>query len=211
MSPLHHVVDREDDEDILTTDDIYRQYGELDDLEKHDVNTPKALADHWRFTPSLMDPNSFAFASFANQPPGYYTPTPGGINTLYHSQAGDLHTPGMGMNVGTPLSLPHTSSAMHVPDPTMTDLHQFPPQFLQNHPFHNINPFSQQPQLQHQPSYHPSSFLQHQDSGYEAMDQSPNKSPPVAAFMRQAAQAGQAISRLPHSSMNASLPPMGER
>ena len=53
--------------------------------------TPRASHEPWRFTPSLLDPNSYAFNSFANAPPGYYTPTPGGNNTLFHSQAGDLH------------------------------------------------------------------------------------------------------------------------
>ncbi|RQM08326.1 hypothetical protein DH86_00003839, partial [Scytalidium sp. 3C] len=68
--------------------------------------TPRAQHEPWRFTPSLLDPNSFAFNNFANQPLGFYTPTPGGTNAIYHSQAGDLHTPGMGIGVlGTPLSL----------------------------------------------------------------------------------------------------------
>ncbi|KAF2805255.1 uncharacterized protein BDZ99DRAFT_574850 [Mytilinidion resinicola] len=52
--------------------------------------TPRGSHDSWRFSPSLLDPNSFSFNSFANQPPGYYTPTPGGVGTLYHNQASDL-------------------------------------------------------------------------------------------------------------------------
>lgn len=138
--------------------------------------TPRAQHEPWRFTPSLLDPNSFSFAQFANQPPGYYTPTPGGTNTLYHNQAGDLHTPGMGMNMGlgTPLSLPSSAEAIHAS--SLMDMsgfgHQMPPQF------HNYNPFGQPPQhhhhQQHQPppqdSYAPSSFL-HQDTGYETMEQ----------------------------------------
>ena len=207
---MHHVVVDEDEDDILTVDDIYRQYSDLDDLKEHDV-TPKGLNDNWRFTPSLMDPNSFAFASFANQPPGYYTPTPGGVNTLYHSQAGDLHTPGMGMSIGTPLSLPHTTDPVHAPDTSMADLHSFQSQFLHNQHFQNMNPFGQHPPMQHQQSFHPSSFLQHQDSGYEAMDQSPpTKSPHHSDFMR-SSQSAQGVSRLPHGSMTAPLPPMGEK
>ena len=143
--------------------------------------TPRAQHEPWRFTPSLLDPNSFAFSAFANQPPGYYTPTPGGTNTLYHNQAGDLHTPGMGMGMGlgTPLSLPTSADGMHAS--TMLDMsafsHQMPPQF------HNYNPFGA-PQQQHhhhqqqhhaqhhhqQQSYAPSSFV-HQDTGYETMEQ----------------------------------------
>lgn len=141
--------------------------------------TPRAQHEPWRFTPSLLDPNSFAFSAFANQPPGYYTPTPGGTNTLYHNQAGDLHTPGMGMGMGlgTPLSLPTSADGMHAS--TMMDMsafsHQMPPQF------HNYNPFGA-PQQQHhqqqqhhhqqqhqQTSYAPSSFV-HQDTGYETME-----------------------------------------
>jgi hypothetical protein len=133
--------------------------------------TPRVQHDPWRFTPSLLDPNSFAFSNFANQLPGYYTPTPGGTNTLYHSQAGDLHTPGMGigMGLGTPLSLPTSADGLHS---TMMDMsaftHQMPPQFQ------NYNPFGHQHQHHHQQqqqqtSYAPSSFV-HQDTGYETME-----------------------------------------
>src|SRR3954467_9216813 len=90
-----------------------------DDGKQETGITPKPFTDQWRLTPSLMDPNSLAFSAFANQPPGYYTPTPGGFNTLWHSSAaGDLHTPGaLGLN--TPLSLPHSMHALHGQDPTM--------------------------------------------------------------------------------------------
>src|ERR1700754_3926201 len=90
---------------IHETDYFTSSFDNVDDSKDPDA-TPKPFQDSWRLTPSLMDPNSYAFSTFANQPPGYYTPTPGGFNTLYHPQAGDLHTPGMGMN--TPLSMPHS-------------------------------------------------------------------------------------------------------
>ena len=188
----------------------YSQFGDLDDLEKD--ATPKPLNDNWRFTPSLMDPNSFAFASFANQPPGYYTPTPGGVNTLYHSQAGDLHTPGMGMNIGTPTSLPHTAHPLQHHDPTMADLHNFQPHFLQSHPFQHMNPFGHPAHLQPQQAYHPSNFLQHQDSGYGAMEQSPHKSPQHSEFMRQQPQ--HQAQMIPASAKSTMAPPpfpMGEK
>ncbi|CAL3971646.1 unnamed protein product [Diplocarpon coronariae] len=133
--------------------------------------TPRAQHEPWRFTPSLLDPNSFAFAAFANQPPGYYTPTPGGTNTLYHNQAGDLHTPGLGLGLGlglgTPLSLPASADGLH--SSTMLDLaafsHHMPPQFHHYHPFG-------QPQQHAEPqpptSYAPSSFV-HRDPGYETL------------------------------------------
>ncbi|KAK1488240.1 CP2 transcription factor [Colletotrichum tamarilloi] len=143
--------------------------------------TPRATNEPWRFTPSLLDPNSFSFTNFANAPPGYYTPTPGGTNTIYHPQAGDLHTPtlGLGMGLGTPLSMPTSEGAMHAGQPMM-DLAGFqgmqgmhhPQQFQQ--PF---NPFIQPPV--HQQSFAPSSFV-HQDTGYETMEQdgSPMNSDP---------------------------------
>ncbi|TQN70807.1 Grainyhead-like protein 2-like protein [Colletotrichum shisoi] len=140
--------------------------------------TPRATNEPWRFTPSLLDPNSFSFTSFANAPPGYYTPTPGGTNTIYHPQAGDLHTPtlGLGMGLGTPLSMPTSDGAMNSGQPMMdlAGYHQgmHPQQFQQ--PF---NPFIQ-PHAPQQ-SFAPSSFV-HQDTGYETMEQdgSPMNSDP---------------------------------
>lgn len=172
MVPAYEPVEHEDD-DILTTEDFLRHFTNLDDSKDHD-STPKPMADTWRLTPSFMDPNSFAFASFANQPPGYYTPTPGGINTLYHSQAGDLHTPGMGMHLGTPLSMPHTAQSMQSHD-SAVEMQHFQPHLVSHH-HHFHNPFAPQQQPQQQ-SFAPSHFLQHHDSGYEAMEHSPHKSP----------------------------------
>ncbi|KIW61463.1 hypothetical protein PV05_01583 [Exophiala xenobiotica] len=153
------------------------------DIKEQDV-TPKPFTDAWRFTPSLMDPNSFAFSAFANQPPGYYTPTPGGFGTLYHPQAGDLHTPGMGMN--TPLSLPHSVQTLHAHDPMMQLQHFNPHLMHQAHPFHD--PFHQQAQMhvpppQPQQTFAPQQFLQHQDSGYVAMDDTPQKTTPTQPDM----------------------------
>ncbi|KAL9622762.1 MAG: hypothetical protein Q9160_002880 [Pyrenula sp. 1 TL-2023] len=165
-SPYPIVVSAEDD--LLTMDDVFRNFGDLDDLKDPNA-TPKGFQDNWRFTPSLMDPNSFAFSTFANQPPGYYTPTPGGVNTLYHNQAGDLHTPGMGMN--TPLSLPQSIHNLSATDPTF-DLNQLHPSqhLVPSHIYHSNIPYGQQP------SFAPSQFLNHEDSGY--IEQSPHKSPP---------------------------------
>ncbi|OLN94214.1 Grainyhead-like protein 2-like protein [Colletotrichum chlorophyti] len=139
--------------------------------------TPRASNEPWRFTPSLLDPNSFSFTNFANAPPGYYTPTPGGTNTIYHPQAGDLHTPtlGLGMGLGTPLSMPTSEGAMHS-GPAMMDLAGYQgmhPQQFQQH----FNPFAPAPAPQQ--SFAPSTFV-HQDTGYETMEQdgSPMNSDP---------------------------------
>ncbi|KAI9879224.1 MAG: hypothetical protein M1830_009155 [Pleopsidium flavum] len=147
----------------------HRQFLDHDDLKDQDVDpTPRGSIEPWRFTPSLLDPNSFAFASFANQPPGYYTPTPGGTNTLYNSQAGDLHTPSMGIHIATPLSLPTSEGSLHAG--STVEMDAFHQQMLQPHHFQNPNPFGAQQ------SYAPSSFV-HQDSGYEAMEASVDGSP----------------------------------
>ncbi|KAJ4170834.1 hypothetical protein NW754_006978 [Fusarium falciforme] len=131
--------------------------------------TPRATNDPWRFTPSLLDPNSMSFANFANAPPGYYTPTPGGTNTLFHPQAGDLHTPtlGLGMGLNTPLSMPTSGDGMQ-PGPSQAVMDMTGFQALQPHQFHHFNPFIQAPPPQ--PAFAPSTFV-HQDTGYETMDQ----------------------------------------
>ncbi|KAI9834252.1 MAG: hypothetical protein M1819_003090 [Sarea resinae] len=144
-----------------------RNFMEGEDMKDHDP-TPRGSHDQWRFTPSLLDPNSFAFASFANQPPGYYTPTPGGTNTLYHSQAGDLHTPGMGMGMDTPLSGPTSEIGFHAG--STLDLHDFHSQSIHPHHFHSSGNFGPQE------SFAPSQFSHH-STGFDTMDASGDHSP----------------------------------
>lgn len=141
----------------------------LEDIGRDLDPTPKAQHEPWRFTPSLLDPNSFAFSHFANQPPGYYTPTSAGTNALFHSQAGDLHTPGMGigMGLGTPLSMPTLDHGVQAG--SMMDMSAFTPQQMQPPHFHNYNNFGQHQEHHQQSSFAPSSFV-HQDTGYETMD-----------------------------------------
>lgn len=114
-----------------------------------------------------MDPNSFNFHNFANAPPGYYTPTPGGTNTFFHSQAGDLHTP-VGMaapGIGTPLSMPASGHGINTGAAVM-DMGGFQP--LPSHQIHHLNPFVQAPPPGQ--AFAPSNFV-HQDTGYETMEQ----------------------------------------
>ncbi|TRX92525.1 hypothetical protein FHL15_006692 [Xylaria flabelliformis] len=129
--------------------------------------TPRASGAEFRFTPSMLDPNSFSFGAFANQHPSYYTPTPGGTNTLYHHQAGDLHTPSLGlMGLNTPLSLPTSDVPIHA-GPGMMDLSHFPPTMAPQQFHQAFNPFMQQaPPPQ---TFAPSSLV-HLDTGYETMD-----------------------------------------
>lgn len=81
---------------------------------------------------------------------------------------------GMGLGLGTPLSMPHSTDGLQTGAMFDTGFgHHMPPQF------HNYNPFGQPPQqssLHHQQqhqepqqSYAPSSFI-HQDTGYETME-----------------------------------------
>lgn len=170
VRPYDHVVD---DDNINSTTTV--------NVGKDSGTTPKPFADHWRLTPSLMDPTSLAFASFANQLPGYLTPTPSGFNTFYHSSAaGDLHTPGMGMN--TPLSMPHSLHGLPVADNGMHYHQHFNPHLLHPHQaFHDMFQHQQPPhtqQLQQQSHFAPPSHFVHQDSGYAGMsDTSKNNTP----------------------------------
>lgn len=139
----------------------------LDELEgrKESHGQQPDSQEPWRYTP-LLDNNTFAFSSFSNQHPGYYTPTPGGSSTLYHSRAGDLHTPGMGFHLGTPLSMPMADANIH--SVSGLDMHAFQPNVLS--PFQPSHTFPQQQ------SYAPSSFV-HQDSGFETMEVSHDATP----------------------------------
>ena len=120
-------------------------------------------SDHWRFTPSAMDANSFNFSSFVNQTPGELTPSHGAFSNLFHSQAEDLHTPATAFRTDTPLS----TDTNH-PIPAM-DLNAFHPHLLQSQGFHNPSDYHPPPQ-----SYAPSTFL-HRDSGYDTTDHSVNE------------------------------------
>lgn len=115
----------------------------------------------------MLDPNSFSFNNLINAPPmGYYTPTPGGNNTLFHSQAGDLHTPNLGAGPGlaTPLSMP-TSCDSLPSGAGVVDMSGF--QTLPPHQLHHFNPFVHLPPSE--PAFAPSTFVHH-DTGYETMD-----------------------------------------
>lgn len=151
---------------ILT---MNRSHFEISDDLKDQEHTPRGHVESLRLTPSLLDPNSFAFTNLANQPPGYYTPTPGGINTLYHSQqAGDLHTPGLGIGLGTPLSLPTSEGALHAGQASAGGIPGFNPQGLAPEIFQNPNPFA----IQHQShGFVPHGFVPPQSS-FEPMEQS---------------------------------------
>ena len=110
----------------------------------------------------MLDTNSFAFTSFANHHASDFDSTSGGTNTVFHNnQAGDLHTPGMGFQLGTPLSVPN--SAGQSDKQAAINMHGFHTHLLHSQPFQNPNRFTPQQ------SYAPSSFI-HQNTGYDAIE-----------------------------------------
>ncbi|CEL08045.1 hypothetical protein ASPCAL11198 [Aspergillus calidoustus] len=115
-----------------------------------------------QFMAPMVDPNSVQFINPLNQYHGYYTPNSGGLGAVYHSPAGDLHTPGMGMNVMTPVSL---SQQAGVPqNNTGMPLDPFHPQLMPPH-FQNPQPFAPHA------AFAPSAFVQ-SDTGFDVVDES---------------------------------------
>jgi len=157
-------------------------------LDAHDLkdadHTPQGSNEPWNFgasglTPSLMDPNSHNFNMFASQMPGYYAPTPGGTHTLYHSQAGDLHTPTFG-GLGTPLSMPTSESAMQAgrQAAAFQGFQAHLPHSMQHPSFQpHVNPFQMhQHQHQHQQQGFPPHHFTHQPS-FENLEAAIDDSP----------------------------------
>ena len=115
----------------------------------------------------MLDSNSFNL-SISNQPPGCFTPSQG-TSSMYHNQAGDLHTPNMGFGLGTPLSLSACDGQLN-PGSTSLTMHGVHPHLVGSSSIQAAAPFPQQQ------SYAPSSFV-HQIQGFEAMGGSHNVTP----------------------------------
>lgn len=137
-------------------------------LEEQDMKfsaerTPRNLSD-LNYTSTWMDPSAMPMMSLAGQHPGFYTPNSGGMGAIYHSQAGDLHTPTLGLNMITPLSLAHPmpgGPANH----QQPGIDHFNPQYLAQH-MPEMNSYVHQ-----QASFAPSAFM-HRESAFDAMDES---------------------------------------
>ncbi|KAI5789818.1 CP2 transcription factor-domain-containing protein [Pyronema domesticum] len=116
--------------------------------------TPRAPGEPFQFTPSLtpsafMDPNSAAFAAFANQTIDIFTPTPATSSSYRVSNSmtanamatsHDLQTPSIGIITGPPLGM---SNGVLQPQDTQGFA---PPQAIQPH--FNYTPFAE-------PIHHP--------------------------------------------------------
>ena len=120
--------------------------------------------DQWSLTPSILDTNSFAFSHFASHESTDFSANSNAMATMFHSRAGDLHTPGFGFQLGTPL----TASGDN--NPTAIDPHGLQGNMLQQHAFHANS------DMHLQQSFAPGAFL-HQDSGYETIGPSKTVTP----------------------------------
>ncbi|KAJ2971706.1 hypothetical protein NQ176_g7560 [Zarea fungicola] len=177
--------------------------------EFHDQDpTPRAANnDPWRFTPSLLDPNSFAFSAFGHANNGIYTPGMAGHGHLFQSQAGDLHTPTMAMlqGVQTPFGAPVSMEAA-MPSGVIMD-----PSVFQQVPSQHMPHF--QPYLQvpgHAYAAPPSSFVQ-QDTGYETMEQDPSPMGSEEPDARIIGLTGKSQLAANAASMSLPLPPTAEK
>ncbi|KAL4924296.1 grainyhead-like protein [Aspergillus undulatus] len=133
------------------------------DMKLDSATIPAPPAHDAQFMAPMVDPNSVQFINPLNQLHGYYTPNSGNLSAGYHSPAGDLHTPGMGLSMITPLSLsqhgqmPANAAGMPI-DP-------FSQQFISPHFQNPQQPFA--PQV----AFAPTEFVQG-DMGFEAVDES---------------------------------------
>ncbi|PTU21774.1 hypothetical protein P175DRAFT_0508692 [Aspergillus ochraceoroseus IBT 24754] len=155
---------------------------------------------HPQYMAPMVDPNSLQFINPLSQPHGYYTPNSGGLGAIYHSQAGDLHTPGMGMNMITPLSI---AQQMPIPtDGSGMPLDQYDPQYIPPH-FQNPQPFGP-------PSFFaPGAFVQ-TDAGYDAVDESVDEGSLNDVDMQGNTQPQMATTAM-RDSENQDIPTPGER
>ncbi|KAL8828817.1 MAG: hypothetical protein Q9191_002374 [Dirinaria sp. TL-2023a] len=175
-----------------------RPFGELED--RKDIGLDQVDSqDHWRFTP-LLDSNSLVLPSFTNQPSGYYTPTLGAANTIYHNRAGDLHTPGVGFQLGTPLSMPTVDGQVHAT--SAIEMHGFHPSVLSSNAFQPPNAFAQQQ------SYAPSSFV-HQDSGFGGMELSHHMTPKQEMGLNSGSQPDTNVAPSTLRPFNTAMPTLG--
>lgn len=110
------------------------------------------MSESWRFTPSLLEPNASWLSSFVHHTQAYCTPTPGGTNTLYQPQAGDLHTPSAIFGIGTPLSNPTSDGLFNTAACGPINIPEFHQAALEPYQFHHPSVF------QTEPTYSPHQF-----------------------------------------------------
>lgn len=140
-----------------------------DDSRNTELTPKMCINDAFRLTPSMMDPNSEAFTSMANQLPSYCTSSPS-INTngldFHHGlpQPADMTTPGMQTNPLTPDSNPRTTAPLGPPAICNGSFGMDVNLFHPNVPFHTLS----QHDYGQQQYAHPSSI--HRDPEFEIGD-----------------------------------------
>ena len=135
---------------------LSRPYGHHEDARPQDGSFGEQ--DSWRLTPSMLDSSSLQFTNYQHNESTHFGNTTHMPDGMFHSKAGDLHTPNFSFQLGTPL----TSSDM-IPPTSAVDHHGYDFNLAgQSHNFssHEMN-FSHQ-------SFAPSAFV-HRDSGYDSL------------------------------------------
>ena len=144
------------------TNDGCRPKGDLK-MDEHDLKlsndpTPRNLQD-FNLTPSWINPD--LMMSLAGR---FYTPGSGGRGTVFHSPAGDLHTPTLDLNMTTSLSISKPMAGTQLTHRPDSD------QFNQQHLAQHMAGRNLYGRVE---SYAPSTFI-HRDSGYDTIHESPD-------------------------------------
>lgn len=147
--------------------DSHRTVMDGDDPSKAQDPTAK-VPEQWSLTPSLLDPESYAFSTLASQSPAYYNTTPTAIGLPNQRQPTDIPTPNMAMNMLTPHLIPNNTGSIDpasISNPAMDMAVQQP---YVSHMGHGADPFGQQ-------SFHPGSLM-HRNSDLSTLEQSTDES-----------------------------------
>ena len=175
MSPLRFQHESSIDNEH-STNHFTRPYDDLVDNKEQEASS-KVLIDSWRLTPSPREPSSWAFSTFVNHQPVYYTVTPGDFNTFNSHQAADLHFSEIGMN--TPSPIPKSVHGLDSPRPPMHLHHQYPHMLHDHDIVHNPSKQQEHQQQFCLPQYH----LQRQGSAFDVVDVHKHHATPVEMEM----------------------------
>ena len=126
-------------------------------------HTPRNLQD-LNFTPSLIYPDCLNM-TLRDQCLGFYTPNFSGTGSIFHNQAGDLHTSTLGLDKFMSLS-PEIQSADVQPNVQGITGQSRQHLTVQQSPDMKMYARAQQP------PFAPSAFTHRSDSDYDAMDES---------------------------------------
>ncbi|KAJ5642657.1 hypothetical protein N7490_006657 [Penicillium lividum] len=155
------------------------------DLKIFNERTPRNLQD-LDYAPSCTDPNFMPMLPLACQDPSLYTHKTVVTGAIWHHQAGELHTPTVGLTTNTTLSLSNTSLKGSI---EYVDQQYFAPQFF------DMNRYAPQA------TRTPNAFMHRDfalDSMYEAGDGSPSQEVLADEASRTTSSAASLSVILPH-------------